>query len=338
MRAFLSVALVLPIVGCNWIELGRNALTYDTIAAGQAANLAVAGDLAYVTLADSGFAVVDLRSGQPLATVPPATGSESVDDIAIADGLAFALDARDTGHVSVYSLRDPARPALVGTPRRVPVGPFSGISARDGLCLISGGTSALTAWRYDSTGALDGPVATADLGRGQPDVLLGGNGIAFVSTHYWGPHFGLDIIRYDSSARRIDRVGRVEIDGAGFTAGGAKPANFPIVSAQLNDSTVLVAFARGVAIVRLASHSTPRLERVIDVGGPAVSVDADATSVIVAVAGSAPALVLLDLAGAEPRVVRRITLSPGTNPAAVRFSGQRVALAARSQGILVFKR
>ncbi|MGH7644032.1 MAG: hypothetical protein ACREMR_00465, partial [Gemmatimonadales bacterium] len=192
---------------CNWVSLAKNSLTYRDIQRGEAANVAVLDTLIYATQAQDGLAIVGAGSGATLATLPPPGGSESVDDLAIAGDLLFVLDAREPGHLSVYSLADPLHPHLVAPPREAPVGPFSGVSASGGLCIVSGGTSELTAWRYDRAGRLTGPVATADLGRGQPDVLVARDGmLAYVSTHYWGPSFGLDVVRYDSSAQRLKQL------------------------------------------------------------------------------------------------------------------------------------
>jgi hypothetical protein len=338
-RALVHATLILLCASaCNWLSLGKNALTYETIQRGEAANIAVRDSLAYVTLAEHGVAVIDANSGKTLATLPPPTGSSSVDDVAIAGSFLFVLDARPPGYLSVLSLRDPLHPVVATRATEVPVGPFSGVSAKDGWCMVSGGTSALTAWQYDSTGFLTGPIATADLGRGQPDVLASRGGAAFVSTHFWGPYFGLGVIAYDSSLRRLRTLAELALDGAGFTNGGTRPANFPIEMAESADTTLLVAFAHGVAMVDVARAEKPRLERVIDVSGPAVSVDVDERTAAIAVTGSRPAIALLDLSMREPRVVRRISLVPGTNPASVAFSPRRIVVAARAQGVLIFDR
>ena len=331
--------MLLTAGACNWVSLGRNALKYDLIQQGEAGNVAALDSVAFVTLAESGLGIIDARTGRTLATIPPPPGSESVDDLAISGQLLFALDAREPGHLSVFSLRNPMRPALVSGPRAVPVGPFSGVSANSGISIVSGGTSQMTAWRYDSAGVLDGPTATADLGRGQPDVLVARNGAtAFVSTHYWGPYFGLDIVRYQASKRQLTKLAELELDGAGFTDGGAKPANFPIESAQLDDNTLLVAFARGVAVIDVSDARTPRVKQVLDVGGRAVNVDVSQREVAVVVIGPTPGIVLLDFSGGVAHVVRRITLRTGTNPIAVTFTMRAIVVAARDQGVLVFER
>jgi hypothetical protein len=326
------------LAGCDWVALARNALTYREISDGEAGNLVAPGSLLYVTRAGLGVEILDAGSGRVLATLPPEQPGASADDVAAADGLLFVLDARAPGALSVYSLSDPVLPRLVSTARDVPVGPFSGVSAAGGVCIVSGGTSELTLWRYDSTGTLSGPVATADLGRGQPDVLVGREGrTAFVSTHRWGPYFALDVARVDAAGGRFERSGRLELDGAGFTEGGSKPANFPIEAALLGADTVLVAHARGVSVIGIGEGGAPRLLKLIDVGGPAVNVDTRGGRAAVAVGGQNSSLLLLDFsAGADGRIVRRFALS-GARPSGVALLDGRAAVAAGDRGVLVFE-
>jgi hypothetical protein len=328
---------------CNWVSLAKNSLTYHVVRRGEAANLVAVDSLVYTTLAEDGFAVLDARSGKTLATVAPAEGSESIHDLAVAEGLLFVLDARKPGHLSVYSLEDPTRPRLVSPPEEVPVGPFSGVSASRGLCIVSGGTSQLTAWEYDTRGALTGPVATADLGRGQPDVLVAADGrLVYVSTHYRGPYFGLDVLRYDPVGRRLETLAELELDGAGFTEGGAKPANFPIEAALLGGGrdTLLVATARGVAVIDISIPERPQLLGTVDVGGPAVNVDALGGVAAVTVGGGTPAVAILDFARGAARAVGRLPLPVGTFPAGVALTGPRaaVAVAGGDHGVMLLNR
>jgi hypothetical protein len=325
---------------CNWISLAKNSLTYREVRRGEAANLVAVDSLIYATLAEDGLAVLDARSGTTLATIAPPPGSESIDDLALAEGLLFVLDARKPGHLSVYALEDPTRPRLVSPPEEVPVGPFSGVSASRGLCIVSGGTSQLTAWAYDTRGALTGPVATADLGRGQPDVLVAGDGrLVYVSTHFRGPYFGLDVLRYDPAGRRLDKLAELELDGSGFTEGGAKPANFPIEAALLGGrDTLLVATARGVAVIKISTPERPQLLGTVDVGGPAINVDALGSLAAVSVAGATPAVVILDFSNGAATAVRRLPLAGGTFLGGVALTGPRAAVAAGDQGVLLFSR
>jgi hypothetical protein len=336
-RSAAALAL-LAATGCDWVALATGAVGYQTVRRGEAANLVAHDSVLYVTLAEQGIAVLEARTGEALDTIPPMPGGHSADDLALADDLLFVLDAREPGHLGVYSVADPTRPRLIGEPRAVPVGPFSGVSAAQGWCLVSGGTSSLTAWRYDGAGVLTGPIATADLGRGQPDVLVAGDGTrAYVSTHYWGPRFGLDVLRFDTATAQLETVASLELEGAGFTAGGAKPANFPIASTELSDHRVLVAHGRGVTVIATAG-GRPRRLATITVGGPAVSVAARGDTALVGVAGARPALVLVDLARATPEVVRRIGLSPGTATTGVTLTTHSAVVAARGRGVLIFDR
>ena len=336
-RSRLLPLVILAIASCNWLSLARNALTYRELQRGETGNLAARDSLIYATLAEDGWTIVGAGSGKRLATIPPPAGSESVDDLALSDGLLFVLDARPPGYVSVYSLDDPLRPRLLSPPRAVPVGPFAGVAAASGVCIVSGGTSELTVWHYDTLGLGAAPLATADLGRGQPDVLLADDGRhAYVSTHYWGPYFGLDVVTVDGSEVRA--AAELEIDGAGFTSGGAKPANFPIEAALFGRDTVLVAHAGGVSIVDVRVPDRPLLRATIDVGGPAVNVDTHGNAVAVAVAGTAPALVFLDIGNGSATLARRIPLPPGTLPAGVALTATQAAVALADRGIQRFER
>src|SRR5258705_10604911 len=103
------LVLTVATSGCAWVALGFSSATYRTTKSGESANVVVSGSTAYGTLADRGLEIVDLNHGQR-RTIPPPAGSESVDDLAVADGFLFALDARKPGHLSVFSLTDPEKP------------------------------------------------------------------------------------------------------------------------------------------------------------------------------------------------------------------------------------
>lgn len=342
LRPLLILAFMLAlgaVAGRDWIGLAKQALTYPTTRRGETANIAVRDTLVFATLAEDGLAIVSTRTGRRLAGLTPPPGSQSIDDVAIAGDLLFVLDARAPGFLSVFSLAEPLQPRLVSPPLAVPVEPFAGVSATAGIAVVSGGTSRLTAWRYDREGILEAPAATADLGRGQPDVLLAATRrLAYVSTHYSGPSFGLDIVGLERPDTRLEKLGRLKLDGAGFTVGGARPATFPIEAAELSADTVLVAHGSGLAIIGTADPSRPRLLARIDLGGPAVSVDALGPTAAVSVSGGHPAIVLVDFGGAAPRIVRRLKLPPGTLPASVALIPERVMVAAGRQGVLVFDR
>lgn len=323
--------------GCAWIALGYNSIRYRTTATGESSNVVIHGATAYGTLAERGLEIVDLTNAERRRTISPPAGSESIDDLAVADGLLFALDARRPGHLSVFSLSDPAMPVVASAPVEVEVGPFSGVSAGGGQVVVSGGTSALALHTYDREGRLSPEVATIDLGRGQPDVLVAPDGRrAFVSTHFRGPHFGLTTLEIGRGSRALVRDGTVDLDTYGFTAGGAKPANFPIESA-LAGNVVIVAYARGLAIIE--NSNPPRLLRVVGLEIKAVNVDVDGGMAAVVGSSPKPLLVLLDVANPSAPVIKRsVPLPEGSYATSVAVGRAHVVVAAHGRGLLIFQR
>lgn len=334
LSAFIFLALG---SSCRWVGLAHQALTYRTTAVGEAANVVANGAFAYATLAEEGLAVVDASTGRRVAVVPPPPGSGSIDDVALADGLLFALDARKPGALSVFRLQDPERPALASGPAAVDVGPFSGVSAAAGRVIVSGGTSLLSLRAYDAEGNLGELSATADLGRGQPDVLLSPDGkTAYVSTHYTGPNFGLRTL--DIGLNSLSPSGNLPLDGAGFTPGGAKPANFPI-EAALSGPTLWIAYDGGLAAVDVSNAASPKLLNSLALELEAVNVDAEGGLAAAVGAKPSPKLVWVDIADPRsPRLLRTVDLPAGSYPTGVALSGGRAVVAAHGAGVLIVDR
>ncbi len=323
--------------GCQWIAVTYHAFGYPTTAAGESANVVTVGGRAFGTLADDGFEIVNLTHPVERQEVAPPAGSESVDDIAFADGFLFVLDARQPGHLSVFVLSDSARPVLTSGPVVVPVGPFSGVSAGNGRVIVSGGTSSLTLFNYDSEGRLSSEVASIDLGRGQPDVLVAPDGKrAFVSTHFFGPYFGLTTLEIGSDSAALMKRGEVDLDTYGFTDGGTKPANFP-VEAALSQNTLFIAHAAGLGIISIENLADPKLVGVVDLGIKAVNVDVFGS--VAGVVGSSPqeTLVLLDISNpAHPVIKQSVPLPDGCLPTSVSISEEYVVVATQKKGLLIF--
>jgi hypothetical protein len=315
--------------GWPWAALGWHARSYPI----GGANVVLAGSTAFASRAEGGFAVVDVASGRTVTEIPPPQGSESVDDLALAGRFLFALDANPPGHLSVYAIDDPSHPVLLSGPVAVPVGPFSGVSAANGRVIVSGGTSQMTLRTVDAHGKLGPVLATADFGRGQPDVLLSPDGTsAFVSTHHWGPYFGLTTVRVGDT---LAEAASLDLDTYGFTDGGAKPANFPLETA-LDGDTLLIADVRGLAVASVADLAAPRLLAHLDLGVKAVNVDV--RDHLAAVVGSSPRprLVLVDVSSpASPRIVRTIDLPERSQPTSVAIGAARIAVASHQQ-LLIF--
>jgi hypothetical protein len=333
------LALTAAASGCAWVALGYSSRTYRTTGSGESANVVIQGTTAYGSLADRGFEVVDLNHPERRRTIPPAAGGESVDDLAVADGLLFALDARRPGHLSVFSLSDPMSPALASPAVEVEVGPFSGVSSGGGRVIVSGGTSLLSLRTYDRSGRLSPLLATIDLGRGQPDVLMAPDGRrAFVSTHFRGPHFGVTALEVGGGSSLLVKGGKVDLDTYGFTAGGAKPANFP-VEAALTKNVLLVAHARGLAIISVEDTRQPRLLSVLGLDVKAVNVDVDGS--IAAVVGSSPRplLVLVDVANPSAPIVKQsVPLPEGSYATSVAVGPAHVVVAGHKRGMLIYQR
>jgi hypothetical protein len=330
-----AVALVVAIaamVARPWIALAIHAASYPVTGPGETANVLIEGTRAFATLADRGFEVIDVATQKSVAIVPPPRGSESVDDLAAADGFLFVLDARPPGHLSVFAIDDLA---LAAPPVPVAVGPFSGVSAGAGNVIVSGGTSRMSLRSYDARGILGAERATIDFGRGQPDVLLSRDGTrAFVSTHRFGPYFGLTTARVGST---IARAGFLGLATYGFTPGGAKPASFPL-KAALDGDTLLLADLDGLFVVSVADLQHPRVLAHVDTGMQAVNVDA--RDHLAAVVGSSPEprLVLVDVSSpASPRIVRAVSLAKGSYPTGVAIGATHIAVASHRNVELIRK-
>jgi len=321
--------------GWPWVALGIHAREYPITGPGDAANVVIDGSHAFASRAHRGFEVIDTGSGKVVARVAPPRGSESVDDLSIAGRFLFALDARPPGHLSVFSIDDPSKPIRVSGPVDVAVGPFSGVSAANGRVIVSGGTSKMSLRAYAANGTLGDPLATADFGRGQPDVLLSPDGTrAFVSTHSWGPYFGLTTVRVGDS---LDEAASLRLDTYGFTDGGAKPASFPLETA-LDGDTLLVADVRGLTVVSVKDLAAPRVLATLDLGVKAVNIDVH--DHLAAIAGSSPKprLVLVDVSSPEkPRIVRSIDLPQHSRPTGVAIGAAHIAVASHEQVLIIPK-
>lgn len=313
----------------------------DFVPDGLPGNVAAAGGHAVVALGGAGFAVRALGhdgGGSEIARVAPPAGSDRVDDVALDGSLLFALDAKVPGAVSVWSLADPTAPRLVAGPRGVPVGPFSGVAAAGGRVVVSGGTSELTLLGYDRDGRLSDATAALDLGRGQPDVLLAGDGrVAVVSTHFSlvADTFGFTTLALGGTreAPSTARLAAVVVPHAGYAPGGARPASFPLESAW-SGRTLLLTAGRSLARYDLADPAAPRPLASIALPFAAVNVDADATLAVAVGSDPQPMLAWIDLSDpAAPRLVATLVLPDGDRPTSVALTPRGALVAAGAGGV-----
>jgi hypothetical protein len=321
------------LLGHRWLALGWNAWHYPTAAPAARTQVVVGGGRAYVAAGVDGIEVVELASRERRALVPPEAPADRVDDLAIADGLLFALDATPPGHLMTYSLADPDLPLPAGDVVPVPVGPFSGVSAAAGVVAVSGGTSQLTLREYDRNGRLGTDVATADFGRGQPDVALRPDGrVAAISSHVYGPDFAVTFAEIRRRPLGLDMLGRLELQEAGFTAGGFKPAHFPLVAAWRGDR-VYLADGGGLGVVDVSDPTRPRLLVRDGRPRPATDVIVSGDELDVICTGSQPAVFRyrLDDAGL-PTLIGTWSLPPGSPPAAIARGGDDALVTQRERG------
>jgi hypothetical protein len=255
----LSVAAVLAVAAHRWAALGWNAWRYPEAPPSDRTQIAIAGHRGYIAAGVDGIEVVDLSSGTTLSLLPPAAPADRVDDLATIGGWLFALDATIPGHLLVYSLANPDRPALASRVAPTEVGPFSGVSAAPGVVAVSGGTSQLSLREFDSNGQLTAMESKADFGRGQPDIALRADGrMAAISTHSFGPNFSVTLAAIQRVPLALQAVGHVDLPEAGFTQGGYKPSHFPLNCAWVGDR-LYVAHGGGLTVVNAVDPTHPKV-------------------------------------------------------------------------------
>ena len=335
-RAPLAVALGCALIlgGCGWGSLIAGALNTPTSVAEASSNVAIANGVAYVAHSTQGIERIDLATGRRTLTAPPMP-VDRIDDVAVADGLLFALDATPPGHLLVYRIGPGAelqRSALA----EVAVGPFSGVAAGAGHVIVSGGTSALSLHRYGLDGSLSKASASADFGRGQPDIALADGGrIALISTHVQGPRFGMTVAEVQDQPLALHSLGYVELPGAGFTEGGFHPANFPLQAAALGE-IVLVAHGGGLSVIDAPSGRAPVLLGTKDLGLHATAIAIDGDRHLAFIVGSAPRPQLLTLDLADPRtpqILERRALPPNASPSAIALDATHLVVALQGGGV-----
>lgn len=281
-RRNLLAALLLALHASNalaggWFDLGIGFLTYKDAGPGDVLNVTELDNVVLAAASENGLVVVDIATGERMV-MPPPPGLGSIDDVAVADGLVFVLDAREPGFVTVLDPLVDYAPTSPAVP--VDVGPFSGVSAAEGVMVVSGGTKPMAWFGYGKDGVMSGLRSRPDFGRGQPDVVLGGDGDRVViSAHISGPDFGLIWADVTNEGADILPLSYIALEDAGFTRGGHRPANFPIQTVLLDDFA-LVAHGGGVALIRLDEDGAELLD-VVDVGYPLVAIAALGSDVFV---------------------------------------------------------
>jgi hypothetical protein len=165
-------------------------------------------------------------------------------------------------------------------------------------------------------------VISADFGRGQPDVALRPDGrMAAISTHTFGPDFAITFAEIRRRPLGLRTLSQLALKDAGFTAGGFKPAHFPLVAAWRGDRVVL-ATGGGLNVIDVSDPSQPRLLLRDRQPRPAMDVVVSGDEIDVLRAGSRPAVVRyrLDDSGL-PTPTGSWSLPAGSHPAAIARHG-----------------
>jgi hypothetical protein len=338
LRLFLLTCAALALIGLlghRWLALGWNAWHYPVAARSARTQVVVSGSLAYIAAGADGIEVADLKSGTRRLVAPAAPG-DRIDDLAIADGWLFALDATPPGHLMTFSLADPAVPSPSGESVPVPVGPFSGVSAAAGIVIVSGGTSQLTLREYDRNGRLGTAVATADFGRGQPDVALRADGrMAAISTHIFGPDFAITFAEIRRRPLSLKTRGQLGLKDAGFTEGGFKPSHFPLVAAW-NGDRVYLADGGGLNVIDVFDPDHPSLLQQDRHAGPGIDAIVAGGQLDVLRAGPHPAVLRYRLDGSGlPAPAVSWSLPAGSRPAAIARHGVDTLVTEHERGFQI---
>jgi hypothetical protein len=312
------------LLGRRWLVLGWNAWHYPTAQSSARTQVVVDGGHTFIAAGAEGIEIVDLAT-QRRQLLPPPDPADRIDDLAIADGWLFALDATPPGYLMTVSQPCETVP--------VPVGPFSGVSAAAGVVAVSGGTSRLTLREYGRDGCFGSEVATADFGRGQPDIAVRPDGrVAAISTHLYGPEFAITFAEIQRRPLRLTTLSQVALKEAGFTKGGFKPAHFPLVAAWRGDR-VYLANGGGLTVIDVSNLRQPRVLAKDRDSGPAMDILVSGSELDVLRAGSRPAVVRyrLDESGL-PRQTAIFNLPAGSQPAAIGRHGLDILITQQERG------
>ena len=275
--------------------------------------------------------MINLKTKKTTAILHPFLPANRIDDASIDGNLLFTLDAEESGYISVYTLDDPSKPKLLSSTTSTPVGPYAGISAKNGNIVVSGGTKYFAHRTYDKEGKLSKKENQLTRDQGHPDVLLSKNGnTALISTHFEGTRFG--IISADVTSSEVTVTSEHTIEGAGFTTGTTSLTGFPIKSSLYNDK-VLVAHGKGLTIFTLTNQRLDHF-KTIDLGIEAVNIAVHKNIAYIIGYSPKPKLIKVDISKpSTPTIIDNIGLSANT-VTGIAVSEEGIFITAEEKGIL----
>ena len=225
------------------------------------------------------------------------TGTMDEDDVTIDPGgffpIIFSISFADSSISSWTINEDDGTLAQIDTvsfaTAGVSIQPYSGISARSGTLVISGGTGGFTTWTYDAdTGDLDpGPfVASQQLPGvvGHPDVMFVDNDFAALSTDFGDGDFGTVLIDVGSDSPSTVVDFEVENSAGASLALEGATANFPLVNCIFTSGFDTFMYTANGAVTVQNPFSTG-VDNEIEVEGGAVDCAVQQESGLLAIAG-----------------------------------------------------
>jgi hypothetical protein len=290
------------------------------------------GDYAYFANGERGIQVINLETKGTVALLSPFFPARSIDDLCLDGNLLFALDAEVVGYISVYNIENPAAPKLLSSNTKVPVEPFSGISANNGNVVVSGGTKYFSHKTYNAEGEISKGQNRLTRDQGHPDVLLSNDGnTALISTHFEGSRFGIISAKLTNSD--VEVISEIIIPGAGFTTGTTDLTGFPIKSA-LYQNSVLVAHGAGLTIFDLNNNALTQLIH-LNLNIEAVNITVHNDFAYVIGYSPLPTLVKVDIKDLNsPSIIESTELSTAGDISSIAVSDKAIFITAGESGIL----
>ncbi len=276
--------------------------------------------------------VIALRSKErSLINIP-------ADDITV-DRSTGTIFIQSQNSISSLNTSNPLQPIVTAT-TSTPFGLFSGIAAANGVVVTSGGTSNTRVFTYTSRSirtARNG-ISVVDNRTGSPDVTVvpTSNGArAFYSQDLGSVrNWGIQIVDLNTNGA-VTATPRVTTLSPGPLRNSFNlftPANFPVESEFLNNKLYVAHFASNS--VEVINTNTRNTEPSIPLGFTPVNISTDGTSLfVIGLNGNTVRMI-----NPRNKNVSTISIDNLQQPRGIAVTNQYIAIADRSQGLVLFKR
>ncbi|MBK07510.1 MAG: hypothetical protein CL920_19420 [Deltaproteobacteria bacterium] len=301
----------------------------------RANNILIIDQTGYVSMNTQGLSVINMVDGSTFTQLAPdqSKGIASTDLIAHVGNTLIALDAYAPGNISTYDMSTPSAPTATGSVRTLTLDRFTHLHTTSSRLAVAGGTGPVKIWDVDSAGALK-TLATISSSNEQNVVHLSEKKDQI---YIFGPlatnSFGLRIVALPPTESAPKEVSQLAIDGAGNTKGSILPVHLAVSAHEVED-TLLVAFAKGLAIIDVKDPTTPTLLKTLDLKLQATAMTVYGKKAYVVGTASTPTLVTIDIsAPSAPTILEESTLPSNCKPVSVTVSDQYIAIAGHDTGL-----